>query len=192
MNIVPLSFFENADVLEISRSLLGKTLLTRIEGKLCGGIITETEAYKGIEDRASHAYGGKRTQRTEVMYANGGTIYVYLCYGIHNLFNIVTNKQEIPHAVLIRAIKPTHGIETILHRRKSSKLTKDICMGPGKVTQALGISREHNDKPLRNGFIWIEKSSDKISSNQIIITPRIGVDYAGEDAKLPYRFVLKN
>ena len=192
MNIVPLSFFENADVLEISRSLLGMTLLTRIEGKLCGGIITETEAYRGIEDRASHAYGGRRTQRTEVMYAKGGTIYVYLCYGIHNLFNIVTNKKNIPHAILIRAIKPTHGIETILRRRNRTKLTNDVCNGPGKVTQALGISRESSGKILKNGFIWIEKSSEKINSNQIIITPRIGVDYAGEDAKLPYRFVLKN
>src|SRR4051812_33790234 len=112
------SFYHRDDVVQIAKELLGKYLFTNFNNKLTGGIITETEAYCGVIDKASHAYRGRRTARTEIMYNAGGTAYVYLCYGVHSLFNVVTNRKDIPHAILIRAIQPTHGVETILKRRK--------------------------------------------------------------------------
>lgn len=181
------SYYSNPDVVFLAKDLIGKTLCTRINNKLTCGIITETEAYAGIVDKASHAYGNRRTNRTEVMYGEGGVSYVYLCYGIHRLFNIVTNKKNVPHAVLIRAIYPTKGIEEIVKRR-GVKLSDNICVGPGKVTQALGIDLLHNNIPLTGKQVWIQDDKIKIKKSEIHVGPRIGVDYAGEDAKLPYRF----
>ncbi len=182
-------FYLRNDVVQISKDLLGKYLFTFVDGKLTAGIISETEAYAGVVDKASHAYGNRRTARTETMFAQGGTSYVYLCYGIHSLFNVVTNEQDIPHAVLIRAIKPIKGIETILERRKSDKIKKELTVGPGKVSMALGIHfKKHNNLDLIGNQIWIEDKGIKVNPNDVIIGPRVGVDYAGEDALLPYRF----
>lgn len=186
-------YYHRDDVVAVARDLLGKTLCTRIDGKLTCGIITETEAYAGIGDKASHAYAGRRTPRNEVMYHKGGKGYVYLCYGLHHLFNVVTNKEDVPHAVLIRAIKPTIGIETILKRRKQNALAKNTAGGPGTVSQALGITTALNGEDLiTSKKIWIRDDGLKVKKEQIIAGPRIGVDYAGEDAKLPYRFILKD
>ena len=132
-------FYTRTDVVLIAKELLGKYLFTNFDGIFTGGIITETEAYNGVIDRASHAFGERRTARTEIMYSEGGTAYVYLCYGIHSLFNVVTNKKNNPHAVLIRAIHPTHGIEHMLRRRKMPRFKKNLSDGPGKVSEALGI-----------------------------------------------------
>jgi DNA-3-methyladenine glycosylase len=184
-------FYMRPDVVQIARELLGKVLFTRIKGKITAGVITETEAYAGVTDRASHAFGDRRTARTEVMYAEGGTAYVYLCYGIHHLFNIVTNKKGVPHAVLIRSIKPYKGIETIRKRRKSKAPGAKLCAGPGTVSQGLGILTTHTGLSLLGSTIWIEDVGIKIAEKQIIQNPRIGVDYAGADALLPYRFVTK-
>lgn len=184
------SYYANPDVVFLAKDLLGKTLCTRIGGVLTGGIITETEAYAGVTDKASHAYGDRRTKRTETMYGKGGTSYVYLCYGIHRLFNIVTNVKGIPHAVLVRAISPTIGIEEIIKRR-GVKPSPTFCVGPGKVTQALGIDLLHNNLSLRGKDIWIKDDGVKIDLKDIQAGPRIGVDYAGEDAKLPYRFWVR-
>lgn len=174
----------------LAKRLLGKSLFTNINGKLTGGIITETEAYAGITDKASHAYGGRRTARTEIMFQQGGVSYVYLCYGIHYLFNVVTGEEGNPHAVLIRGIYPVIGIDEILRRRKKSRLTKDVSDGPGKLTQALGITLKQNGNKLDDDEVWIEEDGLKISDSDILISKRIGVDYAGEDADLPYRFQL--
>src|SRR6185437_5047411 len=111
---------------------------------ITGGMIIETEAYRAPEDRASHAFGNRRTKRNEVMYHDGGRAYVYLCYGLHALFNVVTNEEGIPHAILIRAIKPEIGVEEMLRRRKKSKVDKTLASGPGTVSQALGITTKHN------------------------------------------------
>lgn len=184
-------FYERVDVVQIAKDLLGKELYTHIDGKLTSGIITETEAYNGIIDRASHAFGRRYTNRTKTMYESGGISYVYLCYGIHHLFNVVTNIENEPHAVLIRNIKPVKGIETILTRRNKKKLTKAISTGPGTLSQALGITTKvHNGISLLGDTIWIEDCEAIIKDDAISVTPRIGVDYAGEDAKLPYRFLL--
>ena len=185
------SFYLQEDVVSVAKDLLGKALYTCIKGKYTAGIITETEAYAGVYDKASHAFGGKRTQRNEIMYAGGGTAYIYLCYGIHHLFNVVTNKEDIPHAVLIRAIKPIEGIDIILKRRKQKVLAKNTSGGPGTISQALGISTKLNGLDLTGKTIWLQDVGIKILGENIINGPRIGVDYAGEDAKLPYRFILK-
>ena len=148
-------------------------------------------AYAGVTDKASHAYGGRRTKRTEAMYSTGGVSYVYLCYGIHRLFNIVTNVQGIPHAILIRAIYPSIGIEEIVKRR-GGKFSDRLCVGPGKVSQALGIDLLHNNASLWGKEIWLQDDHVKIKPGDIQAGPRIGVDYAGEDAKLPYRFWTMN
>jgi DNA-3-methyladenine glycosylase len=186
---LPSSFYQRDNVVSISKDLLGKFLFSMAEGKFTGGVITETEAYRGEADRASHAFGGRRTERTEIMYQKGGTAYVYLCYGIHSLFNVVTNKKNIPHAILIRSIYPVEGIQTIMSRRKKKNATiAEVCIGPGTVTQALGIHYSDTGKNLHGNEIWIEDKNLLIPKSQIIIGPRVGIDYAGDDAKLPYRF----
>lgn len=185
-------FFERSDVVDIARELIGKKLVTHFDDDLTSGIITETEAYNGIVDRASHAFGGKRTSRTEIMYGSAGIAYVYLCYGIHSLFNVVTNKKDVPHAVLVRAIYPLEGIERIRARRKVKLPLKKICGGPGTVSQGLGIHFSHSGMQLTGNKIWVEDLGIKIKSADITAGPRVGVDYAGEDAQLPYRFILKS
>lgn len=185
MSKLPRSFYTRDDVVGIARELIGKVLVTRIDGAYTAGVITETEAYAGAIDRASHAYGDRRTARTEVMYARGGTAYVYLCYGIHHLFNVVTNASNTPHAVLVRAIHPLEGIEMMKARRHQRKLTTG---GPGTVGQALGIRTMHSGTDLLGTLIHIEDRGIIVPDERIIAGPRIGVDYAGEDALLPYRF----
>lgn len=188
--ILPAEYYLNEDVLVLSRDLLGKYLFTKIDGIITGGMIIETEAYRGPEDRASHAYGGRRTARNEVMYSSGGVSYVYLCYGIHYLFNIVTNRVDTPHAILVRAIQPEVGIEMMLIRRKKQKIDSTLTSGPGSLTQALGIKIIHNGLPLAGPAIWIEDR--KIKPAHIIASPRVGIDYAGPDAALPWRFRIGN
>jgi len=183
-------FYLRQDVVHISRELIGKFLVTQIGDELTSGMIIETEAYNGIVDKASHAYNNRRTSRTEIMFGPGGVSYVYLCYGIHHLFNIVTNEEEIPHAVLIRAILPKDGLETMLKRRKQKSVTKKISDGPGTVSQALGIKIKHSGSSLSEDLIWVEDRGMNFKKKDINAGPRIGVDYAGKDALLPYRFRL--
>lgn len=193
MKKISIDFFCRSDVLAISKELLGLHLLTKIDGDVVtGGIIVETEAYAGPEDKASHAYNNRRTKRTEVMFHDGGVSYVYLCYGMYNLFNIVTNVDGVPHAVLIRAIQPTNGITEIMRRRNKNKLDNSVTGGPGVVAQALGITRQHTGISLNSDIIWLEDHSNGVNNNDIIASSRIGVGYAGDDALLPWRFRVKN
>ena len=185
---LPFSYYSHPDVLYLAKDLLGKYLLTNFDGKVTGGMIIETEAYRGPEDKASHAYGNRRTKRNEVMYHQGGISYVYLIYGIHSLLNVVTNGSEIPHAILIRAIRPEVGIDTMLVRRNKMKVDKTLTSGPGTLTQALGVDRQHNGLNLTQSPLWIEDRQVLISSENILASPRVGIDYAGEDALLPWRF----
>src|ERR1700739_3808161 len=185
-------FFLRENVVDISRELICKFLVTNFNNVITSGMIVETEAYNGVIDKASHAYNGRRTARNEIMYGEGGNTYVYLCYGIHHLFNIVTNKKDIPHAVLIRAVIPKEGIETVLKRRKQKSITKKISNGPGTSSQALGIKTSHTGMPLSGKTIWVEDRKIEFSKKDITAGPRIGVDYSGKDALLPYRFRLDN
>lgn len=184
-------FYAREDVVEIAKDLLGKYLFTNFKGRLTGGIITETEAYIGRTDRASHSFGGRRTARNEHMYAGAGTAYVYICYGMHHLFNVVTNKKDIPDAVLIRAIHPTHGIETMLKRRGMKELKKNLSGGPGTVGVALGIDKIHSGLSLLGDEIWIEDRKLFLDPAKIEVSKRIGVESAGAAAHYPFRFVLK-
>jgi DNA-3-methyladenine glycosylase len=183
-------FYNRADVVKIAKELIGKILVTQFGEVLTSGRIVETEAYAGVIDRASHAYGGRRTSRTGVMYREGGVAYVYLCYGIHYLFNVVTNVTDTPHAVLIRALEPLQGVETMLKRTGKKVADYTLTKGPGNVSKALGIDRSHTGWSLMSDDLFIAADSFTPKRKDIIATPRIGVDYAGEDAKLPYRFTL--
>lgn len=192
MKKLPTHFYDREDVVLIAQELIGKVLCTNVDGIITKGIITETEAYAGVADKASHAFGGKRTDRTEIMFGKPGISYVYLCYGVHSLFNVVTNKKDIPHAVLVRGMHPLEGIEAIVARRKTKEPLHRIADGPGKLSKALGIEfRQHNNLELSGDSVWIEDHGIAVNPNEITIGPRIGVDYAGEDALLPYRFLWK-
>jgi DNA-3-methyladenine glycosylase len=188
---LPFSFYQNEDVNALALQLLGKRLFTRLDGEVTGGIIVETEAYTGVGDKASHAYGGRFTDRTKVMYENGGLSYVYLCYGIHHLFNVVTGPEKTPHAVLIRGLEPLTGLELMMERRRMSALKPNITAGPGALAKALGIDRLLNAKDLTGEEIWIEDAVPGWNSNEVVAGPRIGVDYAGDHALLPWRYYVK-
>lgn len=183
------SFYIREDVLELSKELLGKVLVTDIDGMITSGIITETEAYQAPEDKASHAYNNRRTARTEIFYNTGGIGYVYLCYGIHNLFNVVTNKKDVPHAILIRSIEPIDGIDCMMIRRKKTKFDKTLTTGPGALSQALGINKLHNKISLTGDTIWIEDRS--IQVEHICATTRVGIDYAEEYKDKPWRYYIE-
>ncbi|WP_291879456.1 DNA-3-methyladenine glycosylase [Chryseobacterium sp.] len=192
MNLkLPLSYYLNQDVLFLAKDLLGKVLFTEINGDITAGIIVETEAYFGVVDKASHAYGGRRTERTETLYSQGGISYVYLCYGIHHLFNVVTSVDGEPHAVLVRAIEPLVGQEIMELRRNMPAEKAAISSGPGSAAKALGIDRSFNKKDLTENEIWVEDHGIRYTSEDIIAGPRIGVAYAQEDALLPWRFYVK-
>ncbi|HCA09671.1 MAG TPA: DNA-3-methyladenine glycosylase [Chryseobacterium sp.] len=188
---LPLSYYLNQDVLFLAKDLLGKVLFTEINGDITAGIIVETEAYFGVVDKASHAYGGRRTERTETLYSQGGISYVYLCYGIHHLFNVVTSVDGEPHAVLVRAIEPLVGQEIMELRRNMPAEKAAISSGPGSAAKALGIDRSFNKKDLTENEIWVEDHGIRYTSEDIIAGPRIGVAYAQEDALLPWRFYVK-
>lgn len=187
------SFYSSEDVVKLSRLLLGKYLCTNLNGKYTAGKIVETEAYKAPEDKASHAYGNRRTNRTEIMFNEGGHAYIYLCYGIHHLFNVVTGPTDMAHAILIRAIEPADGIEHMLTRRNMTKINYRLTNGPGILSQALGLSRDQNGESLTDrNLVWIENRYISLKRDEVIRSTRIGVDYAEECASWDWRFRIKN
>ncbi|MDX1919384.1 MAG: DNA-3-methyladenine glycosylase [Candidatus Caenarcaniphilales bacterium] len=186
------SFYTRSNALLISRELLGKFLFANINGELTGGMIVETEAYMGPEDKACHAHLNRRTKRTEIMFSEGGVAYVYLCYGIHALFNIVTAPEGTPHACLVRAIEPTVGLEVMLKRRNKEQVLPSLTAGPGALTQALGIECKHYGTDLTGDTIWIEDHGIAVSSDKIIASSRVGIAYAEEHIDLPWRFRVKD
>lgn len=177
-------------MVKIARELLGKVLFTKVDGVITAGMIVETEAYSWKE-RGCHAYGLKKTPRNAVMFEEGGRAYVYLCYGMHHLFNVVTNGRDTAEAVLVRALEPLEGIDIMKLRRNTPVNGFQLTSGPGKLTKALGIGRSFNGKSLLDDEIWIEDSGMKLASRSIVASERIGIDYAGEDARLPWRFTVK-
>ena len=189
MQKIPLTIYQNADTVAIAKSLLGKILCTYQEGiGLTTGLIIETEAYNGITDKACHSYGNRLTNRTKTMFEAGGIAYIYLCYGMYELFNVVTAEAGNPCAVLIRALEPLNGIDIMLKRRKLVKVERRLTAGPSMLSQALGITRNLNGYNLDSETIWIEESGKNYTENEIVCSPRVGVGYAGEDALLPWRF----
>ena len=190
MRKLPLSFYIKNDVLKIAADLLGKVLVTNWNDEYTSGRIVETEAYSGETDKASHASKG-RTARTEVMFNEGGRAYVYLCYGVHQMFNIVTNKEGIPNAVLIRAIEPIDGIDIMLKRTGKKKLDESLTRGPGNVGKAFGFHTSQCGLLLNSDELFIADDGYKTTQEMIGTSPRIGVDYAGKHAEWHYRFFMK-
>lgn len=184
-------FYNRPDVVKIAKELLGKVIVTQFNGQYTSGRIVETEAYAGPVDRASHAWGGRRTARTEIMFGQAGAAYVYLCYGIHHLFNVVTNVTDIPHAILIRAVEPLEGVDIMLARTGKKKPDHTLTRGPGNVSKALGISTRHTGLSLLSDELFIGSDGFEVRKKDIVATPRIGVDYAGEHAAWDYRFVVR-
>ena len=188
---LPREFYTRPDVLEVARDLLGKKLVVpHRNGTRVAGIIVETEAYRGPQDRASHAWNGRRTKRTETMYGTGGTAYVYFVYGMYYQFNVVTNGEEIPHAILVRALEPVEGLE-IMRRRRKGRRDHELTSGPGRLCIAMGIDRSLDKADLLGERCWIEPGLE-ISPRKIARGPRIGIDYAEEWVMKPWRFWIKD
>lgn len=186
------SYYRNHDVEFLAKDLLGKVLYTNKNGQLTAGLITETEAYFGGDDKASHAFGKRRTARTEIMYGPGGFTYVYLCYGIHYLLNVVVSDSDDPKCVLIRAVEPYAGKEIIEERRKMPVTNAAVSSGPGSLSKALGIDGSFNKKDLTEDEIWVEDIGNRYAPEEIAAVPRVGIDYAKEHALLPLRFYIKD
>lgn len=186
------TFFTQPDVLQLSQQLLGQHLVTEVEGERCVGRIVEVEAYR-YDDKACHAYGNKPTKRTEVMFREGGHAYVYLCYGIHHLFNIVSGRAGKAEAVLVRALEPVDNLACMLERRRMEEVRKRLTAGPGCLAQAMGIhtSMSGLDMLSGNSPVWMEEGDRLPAPSDIITGPRIGVDYAEECAAWPWRFAIK-
>lgn len=185
---LPRTFYERSDVVQIAQELLGKYLFTCIDGQLTAGKIVETEAYNGRNDKACHAFL-KRTKRTEIMYGEGGRAYIYLCYGIHHLFNIVTNRKNMADAILVRGLEPVVGVD-IMRTRRGAVAYNKISAGPGTLSQALAIHKKYSGEDLLSDRIWITEGDDQPFEMETDV--RIGIDYAEEDAFLPWRFYIRD
>ncbi len=192
MKLLPLDFYDRDDVVSIARELLGKIVVTNIDGKITSGRIVETEAYKAITDKASHSFAGRRTPKNEHMYCMAGTAYVYICYGMHQMLNVVTNKKDIPDAILIRAIEPIKGIDIMLERTGKPIPDHTLTKGPGNVGKAMGISKIQSGKSLQGNAIYLAQDEKSNIHEQLVgISKRIGVESSGTDSLLPYRFFIK-
>jgi len=184
-------FYQRQDVVQIAKELIGKVVVTHINGVTTSGRIAETEAYMAHVDRASHSYNGKRTSRNEPMYSHAGTVYVYICYGMHNMLNVVTNDKDVPDAVLIRALEPIEGIEEMLKRTGKKVLDHTLTKGPGNLAKALGLTKAQSGLQFGHAEIDIYDDGYKIKEEEIGVSKRIGIDSAGDDALLPYRFYIR-
>lgn len=190
-NKLPREFYLRSKVLIVARDLLGKLLVVPgPNGERVSGKIVEVEAYRGPEDRASHAYGGRRTKRTETMYRAGGVAYVYFVYGMYFQFNVVSAVEDTPHAILVRALEPVEGIETMRARRHAHK-DHNLTSGPGKLCIAMGIDRELDGADLLGSHVWLEEY-ERVSPRRIARGPRIGIDYAEQWIDKPWRFWVKD
>jgi len=192
MKLLDFDFYQCTDPLELGSNLLGKILQTNIDNQVTSGRIVELEIYKAPEDRGSHAYQNKRTKRTETIFQEGGKAYVYLCYGLHHMFNVVSGPKDLAHAILIRAIEPLEGL-TIMEKRRNTKNEISISNGPGKLCQALGIKTKMDGTNLvsKESLIKIFDDGYTYEAHNLVKSPRVGIAYAKEDALLPYRYYLK-
>lgn len=190
---LPASYYQSIDVTGLAKDLLGKYLCTRIDGFFTSGKIIETEAYRGPDDRACHAYNHRRTSRTEVMFQKGGYAYVYICYGMHHLMNVVTAPKDHAHAILIRALEPVDGIDIMAERRQMEPHDWRLTKGPGALSVAMGLRSSMTGTSLYapDSCIWIEDRGETLSAEMICISKRIGVESAGDAAHWPWRFFEK-
>lgn len=189
--------FYNRDSLIVAQALLGKVLVHAIDGQRLSAKIVETEAYMGVEDKAAHSYGGKRTQRVEVMYGGPGFAYVFLIYGMYNCFNVVTREAGIPQAVLVRAVEPLDGLGLMAQQRfqlnfgqLSRSQMKGLTNGPGKLCKALAIDKRLNGEDLCGSRLYIEEGGSEQFT--IVSAKRVGIDYAEEAKDFYWRFYIKD
>lgn len=189
---LPRNFYTRPDVLAVARDLLGTVLVVSTgRGGRVAGLIVETEAYRGPEDRASHAWNGRRTRRTETMYAVGGTAYVYFVYGMYYQFNVVTGVPDVPHAVLIRALQPLEGLP-LMRRRRGGAADARLTSGPGVLCLAMGIDRSFDRADLLGERVWLEEGPAPVARAAVARGPRVGIDYAGAWAARPWRFWIRD
>ncbi|HEY0898363.1 MAG TPA: DNA-3-methyladenine glycosylase [Sphingobacteriaceae bacterium] len=191
MQKLPQSYFLSDDVVHLAKDLIGKYLFVNTEDVVTGGIIVETEAYKGPEDVGSHAYNHRRTNRNDIMYSAGGVVYMYICYGIHDMLNIVTGPENTAHAILIRAIQPTEGLDVMRERRKVRNEDSRLCRGPGALAKALALKKVHNGISLQDNEIWIEDRGPRFQESELIAGPRIGLNISEPYKSIPWRFYVK-
>lgn len=188
---LPREFYTRKNVVTVARELLGKLLVVPAQdGTRVSGKIIEVEAYRGPEDRAAHSYGGRRTKRTETMYGIGGTAYVFFVYGMYYQFNVVTNKLDAPHAVLIRAVEPVEGID-LMRKRRPGRTDRNLTNGPGKLCIAFGIDRRLDAADLLGDSVWLE-DAERVPRSKILSGPRVGIDYAEEWIDKPWRFWIRD
>jgi DNA-3-methyladenine glycosylase len=188
---LPRDFYTRSNVLSVARDLLGKLLVVPAQDRTrVSGLIVEAEAYRGPQDRAAHSYGGRRTARTETMYQIGGTAYVFFVYGMYNQFNVVTNVEDVPHAILIRALEPVEGVQ-LMKQRRHGQPDRNLTNGPGKLCIALGIDRRLDRADLLGNKVWIEEG-EKIPRSRVVSGPRVGIDYAEGWVDKPWRFWIKD
>jgi DNA-3-methyladenine glycosylase len=188
---LPRAFYTRPNVLTVARDLLGKLLVVPDEdGRRVSGMIVEVEAYRGPEDRASHAFGGRRTKRTETMYGEGGVAYVYFVYGMYYQFNVVSNIKDTPHAILVRALAPVEGIE-LMRERRHRHPDHNLTNGPGKLCIAMNIDRALDGADLLGDRVWLEEYQ-AVPARRIAKGPRIGIDYAQEWIDKPWRFWIRD
>jgi len=182
----------STDIVSLSQMLLGATVTTRIDNQLTSGIIVETEAYRAPDDKGSHAHGNKRTKRTETMFGSPGYAYVYLCYGIHHMLNVVSGPKETAHAILIRAVEPKEGVDIMSTRRGLDPTNKNLTNGPGKLAKALGITTGLNGTDLCSSKVLKLELGTPVPDKDIIKSPRVGIAYAKECAHWPWRMRIKD
>ncbi len=188
-DVLPASFYQRADALVVARDLLGCLLVSEIDGHRTAGRIVETEAYDGRREAATRQHLARRSQQSKMLFAVGGRAYVYKVYRVHRLFNIVTGPADYPAAVLIRAVAPVVGEEAMRARRPKGKLTA----GPAMLSQALGIDVGHNGHDLtQRQVLWLEAADAPVPEAAVVAGPRVGIDYAGADAALPWRLALRD
>ncbi len=188
---LPLEFYRRENTIQIARELLGKALVAPAKkNRRVSGVIVETEAYLGPEDRAAHSYNHRRTARNEIMYADGGVAYVFFVYGMYHQFNVVTGPAEVPHAILVRAIEPQDGID-LMRSRRGKMADTNLTSGPGKLAIALGIDKSFNSEDLGGSKIWIERAPP-LQDRDIVSGKRIGINYAAEYAQKPWRFWVRD
>lgn len=180
---LPRSFYDR-EVLDIAPELVGTILVHRSSEGTTAGRIVECEAYRGPEDRAAHSAGGRRTQRTEAMFGPPGRTYMFLLYGVNWAFNVVVAAEGHPHAILVRALEPVHGLDLMSSRRGVEAHRQTLTNGPGKLTHAMGLDASHYSEDLCGSRLFIAAGT----SGTVGTSPRINVDYAGEDALLPWRY----
>lgn len=190
-NKLPVGFYRQDDVVSVARDLLGKYVYSLVDGQLTGGIIVETEAYRGPDDRGSHAYNNKRTPRNEMMYSAGGVAYMYICYGIHDMLNIVTGTEGMSHAALIRAIEPIEGLDIMRIRRGVFDQDRRLCQGPGALAKALGLTKLHNGADLQGDIVWLTDHGITYRDEQVVASARVGMNFEGPYKTIPWRFYVR-